>query len=547
LDWLANLSYKTDHPMYCIEEAERLLTGLSDEPLKAVEEVASWLTTLAQAAGFRPAVRLAVVKRVDESGQPFELELNRLYLAPGALTEFERQQMWHAALHFWERVDQAYRLCLQELPGRAKSRRAQTTDIALLVVRVLHALASQVRLLRLRYMPVRESLWQTLFDMFRLSEEAGCDNLRVEAYAGHISLTTARQELLNALLLEIARPDSMLPRQTDIVARVAARYANACHFEARPKAECNWTFDLARPRPPELAAAAEISQPTARFFGTAAVTAKIREVIRRLTTEPSAKEQRFGAEYTAPEKLAVLNRLMDYWGEQPPRRREQRMDAAAALEVILGFADAWRKVPRARYRDWPELVLGLDPKLLARLGINSDPATLRMPEKWRLHDTSPWGIGAELPRTSELAVRIGTLCALQTGDNPWWLGVVRRLFRESEDQALAGIEVLAKKPATVLLRRVAHGGMSVQNWSSAADASGSDYMNALLLGASRAGGERLELLVARGEFIAALVYEAMIGEAKQYFKFEELLEQGTDFDRVRFTRVARADQGGAPT
>jgi hypothetical protein len=90
LDWLANLSHKTDHPMYCIEEAERLLTGLSDEPLKAVEEVASWLTTLAHAAGFQPAVRLAVVKLVDESGQPFEPELNRLYLEPGALTEFER-------------------------------------------------------------------------------------------------------------------------------------------------------------------------------------------------------------------------------------------------------------------------------------------------------------------------------------------------------------------------------------------------------------------------------------------------------------------------
>jgi hypothetical protein len=154
-------------------EAERLLTGLSDEPLKAVEEIASWLTTLAQAAGFQPAVRLAVVKLVDESGQPFEPELNRLYLEPGALTEFERQQVWQAALHFWERAEQAYRLCLQELPGRAKTRRTQNTDIALLVVHVLHALASQIRLLQVRYMPVRESLWQTLFDMFRLSEEAG--------------------------------------------------------------------------------------------------------------------------------------------------------------------------------------------------------------------------------------------------------------------------------------------------------------------------------------------------------------------------------------
>ena len=39
LNWLTHLSQKTDHPMHCIEEAERLLTGLSDEPLKALEEM----------------------------------------------------------------------------------------------------------------------------------------------------------------------------------------------------------------------------------------------------------------------------------------------------------------------------------------------------------------------------------------------------------------------------------------------------------------------------------------------------------------------------
>jgi hypothetical protein len=36
----------------------------------------------------------------------------------------------------------------------------------------------------------------------------------------------------------------------------------------------------------------------------------------------------------------------------------------------------------------------------------------------------------------------------------------------------------------------------------------------------------------------------MIGEARQYFKFEELLEQGADFDRVRFTRVSRTGDTG---
>ncbi|MEO7726850.1 MAG: hypothetical protein ABIS45_06320 [Burkholderiales bacterium] len=543
LEWLT--AQKTDHPMHSIEEAERLLTGLSDEPLKAIEEVASWLTTLTQAAGFQRGVRHAVIKLVDESGQPFEPEVNRLYLAKSALTQFERRQLWLAALHFWERVAHAYRLCLDEMKGNAKLARAENPDFTLLVVRVLRAIAEQIRMLHLRYVPVPDSLWQSLFEVFQLSEQAGCDDSRVEAYPGDTLPTTARFELLRAMLLEIARPDSMLPQQTDLVARVAARYANACVFAQKPKTGCIWAVDLAQPRPPELATGAASVLTSARFFGTGAVMGKVQEVIRRLTADAYAKEQRFGEEYSSQEKLVVLRRLMHYWGEHSPYRHEKRADAAVTLEAILGFENAWRKIPRALYRDWSVVIRVLDMKLIERLGLAGDPAALPAPEKWLQCDASAWGVRATVARASEPTVRIGTLCALKNGDQPWWLGVVRRLVRDGEDRMQAGIEVLAKMPATVLLRRVGHGGMSVQDFSTAADASGSDYVNILLLGAAKAEKQRHELLIARGEFIAGIVYEAMIGDSKQHYKFEELLEQGDDFDRVRFTRGRDHAEKGA--
>ncbi len=545
LDWLK--AQKTDHPMHSIEEAERLLTGLSEEPLQAIEEVASWLTTLVQATGFQPATRLAVIRLVDESGQPFEPELNRLYLTKGALTEFERQQLWQAALHFWECLEHAYRLCLDEMKRNAKLARAQNPDFTLLIVRVLRALAEQIRVLHLRYAPVSDSLWQSLFEVFQLSEQAGCDDSRVDAYPGDTLPTTARYELLRAMLLEIARPDSMLPQQTDLAARVAARYANACLFDQKPKTGCIWAVDLAQPQPPELATSAAMLLTTARFFGAGAVTVKVQEVIRRLTADAYAKEQRFGEEYSSQEKLVVLQRLMHYWGEHPPHRHEKRADAAVTLEAILGFENAWRRIPRALYRDWSELIRVLDMKLMEQLGITGEPASLPAPEKWLQRDVSAWGVGAAVSRAHEPVVRIGTLCALKSGDPPWWLGIVRRLVRDREGRVLAGIEVLAKKPATVLLRRIGHGGMSVQDFSKTSDASGSDYINVLLLGTAKAEQQRHELLIARGEFIAGIVYEAMIGDSKQHLKFEELLEQGEDFDRVRFTRVRdHAEKGVQP-
>lgn len=544
LDWLGNRSQKTDHPMYCIEEAERLLTGLSFEPLKALEEITSWLTTLTQAAGFQPAIRLAVIKLVDESGQPIEPELSQLYLTQSALTEFERQQLWQAGWHFWERLALAYRLCLDEMRRGEKLPSARNAEFVLLLVRMLRALANQARLLHLRYMPVSDEFWQSLFEMYQLSEAAGCDNQRVIAYPDDAAPTTARHELLRAMLLEMARPDSMLPRQTDIAARAAARYADACVFEQEPRAGCNWAIDFALAQPPELVAGAGVPQPTIRYFGAGAVTVKLRELVRRLTAEPNAKEQRFGEDYTSAEKLVVLQRLAHYWGERPPQRHEQRAGVEAAIEVALGFAAGWKTIPRVMYGDWTHLISGLDLKLLERLGIVANPDTDKpvVLANWTQHDLSAWGLSAAISRASEAEVKIGMLCTLRTNEGPWRVGVVRRFFRDDQGQPRAGIEVLANKPATVLLRRIGHGGMSVQE----SDASGNDYMNVLLLSATRAEKKRHELLVARGEFIAGIVYEAMIGAARQHFKFEELLEQGGDFDRVRFTRVSRDSEGATP-
>ena len=79
LDWLT--TQKTDHPMHSIEEAERLLTGVSDEPLQALDEVASWLTTLAQAAGFnlQPVSRLpgCLTKPVSRSSPNSAAHISR--------------------------------------------------------------------------------------------------------------------------------------------------------------------------------------------------------------------------------------------------------------------------------------------------------------------------------------------------------------------------------------------------------------------------------------------------------------------------------------
>jgi hypothetical protein len=538
LEWLSNLGQKPDHPMHSVEEADRLLSGLpwEDAP-KALEEITSWLTTLTSASGFSLGTRIEVLEMVDETGQPFEPDINRAYLT-GTVSEFERQRLWDTSLQFWRRLTQAYGFCIKEVRRDPKLQRTHRNHLQVLIARTLRAMAAQVKVLRLRYMTADESLWQAMFELYALSEELECDHQRVQAYATDAVQTTPRYELLRALLLDIASPESMLPWQTEITTRVAARFCDACLFKRTPETGCNWYIDLAHPRPPEHTTGVATLQQSARFFGAGAVIAKMEEMIRRLTLEPNAIEQRFGKEYTPQQKLMVLQRLVSFWGEQQRRRREPRRRLEGDISAVHGYTQTCQLVPRADFHGWSEFVVNMDKKFKERLGYDpAAPTPGIAAEKWVAQDASSRSIGVLVARTSEPWVMLGALCALRIGDAQWSVSVVRSLSRDTGGRVQAGVELLAKKPVTQWLRRAGKGGSSVEQRASA-DASIHDYLNAIGDGDQSAQDGTCEVLIARGNFIAGAVYAPMSDEARSHLQFEALLEQGADFDRVRCRLVA---------
>ncbi len=535
LDWLTNRGEKPDHPMHNIEEAQQLLYGLPDDPQQALEEITSWLTTITSAGGFRLATRIAVVKLVDEHGQPFNPLVTQKYLDPQALKEFERLRLWQHMLEFQQRLADAYRLCLDEMQRDAKLMRAHRSDLPLLIARALRAIAGQCKVRSLRYIPVAEELWRQLFDLYRLSEAERCDTQRVAAYESEPLPTTPQTELLRALLLAIARPESMLPHQTEIAARIIARYADAVLLKTAPEVGCTWQVDLAQPRAPEfLRSGAAAAPPTCRYFGASTALVKIHEAIRRLSAGPAVKEQRFGAEYSAAEKLAVLKRLTQFWGEQSPQPREPRQASKGEILLVHGYAAACVMVPRAQFSGWSQMIITMDDALKAKLGITTEPVKIPQ-EQWPQRDVSARGLAAEIPRGSEPKIRIGTLVALQAGGQRCTVGIVRRLFRDAAQRLHAGIELLGKNPVTMILRRIGQSGVGADKFTMASDASSHDYLNAILLGEGTSSNGRCEILLTRRAFIAGFIYEAMIGNGKPHLQVDELIEQGTDFDRARCT------------
>ena len=534
-EWLSNLGKRPDHPMYNVAQAQKLLTDLPKDNAKALEEIASWLNTVTATEGFAAADRIGVLMLLDETAQAREPLVLTHFLRSSDLKDYERLHLWQVLAEFWEYLAAGYRLCLKETAGAAKSDDAAQAQRTVLVARALRALASEAKVLQLRYLPVRPQLWQALSDLYSLSEQEGIFSRSLKAYPTDALPTSARQEFLRALMLDASIPESERPSEVELAARVIARLGAGFILRAKPEPGCNFCFDLAHPARPVHYSPETPPSDTMRYFGAGVVNPALQEIVDRLAAKPEEPERRFGNDFSVEEKLIVLRHLLRYWGDQPPRRQGKRVKLDARMKIAHGFIAASELVTRVEFSAMVEMTEDMRVRMNQMTGIalEAQQAAIAI-EEWIERDASTWGIGVDIPRRDESWVKIGELFAFEpAGLHAWWLGIVRRLYRDQQDHEHAGIEILAKKPLSVWLRGVGEGAQRAENWATSSGSFEFTYVNALILGEGANSGARREMLLPRDAFLAGIVYEVMMGEHLPQVRLEELLERGADYDRVR--------------
>ena len=540
-DWLkSSLGIGPDHPMRNAAAAEKLLLELPTDGAKALEEINAWLETVAGAEGFEPENRLAVVKVLDEGGQLREPQLLRDFLGKPALKDFERLNLWHLLVSFWEQLANAYRVCVAEMPPAKviPGERAPAERVTV-VARGVRALANEAKLLQMRYLPVRPQIWAALAELHALTEAEKLGFGTIKIYEKDAVPSNPQLEFVRALMLDVSSPETEQPQHLELAARVIARLATGFAFSARQGPGCNLYFDLAHPdRPAHVGPKAPASE-SIRYFGAGKVNLAIQEIIDRHTQHPDEPERRFGDDFANDEKLILLKHLLIHWSDTPPSPREPQVKINAHIKVGHGFAAACELVTRVEFSGMAEMTADQRIKVKEQTGITLETKTTSVPvADWVERDASKWGIGVDIPRQDEPWARIGTLCTFQpAGLSAWWLGVIRRLYRDAQDHEHAGIEVIAKKPLSVWLRGIGEGEQRAENWATSSGSFQFTYLPAVILGDGRLPGGGRELLVAHGSFIAGIAFEVMMGEKMPQVRYEELLERGPDFDRVRVTWV----------
>ena len=525
--------------MYNVDEARKLLVKLPrKDAYKSLDELTSWLTSVKDTPNFRPDEHLKVIMFLDENGQKFYDELLQLYLGEPHLQDFEGIHLWRGLHNFVKALSEAYGICLDEYRQAESKSSFITSNLTVICVRLMRAVAEQMKIEMMHYVDIEKVVWKRLFDCYNFSLEHEVSESLVFAYPRQTLHISPERELLRALILNVSSPDTLAQDQIEVCARIITRMVSSFDFSDTHDPECLYYINLSKPSAPGRIESGVPASTGIRYFGAAKTVPKVTDLIHQHEKENAAQEQRFGTEFTPAGKLTVLKHLQMYWGKDHPYRHQERRTIHSAVEIIHGFNAISKLVPHmdvdnAQNISEKEATMLKERSSISLVGIedNVDFTT----EKWPVSDVSIEGIGGELPKNAGSWVKIGDLCGIKAEKSSvWWVGSIRRFHTNEKNVFHFGIEILAKKPLSVWLRTLGKGAEKVSVWASSSGSFNYDYTSVILLPDHNNSFANATILMASGGFVRDGIFEVMLGEKSRNIKLTNLLAEGEDYEQVGF-------------
>jgi len=419
-------SDKAIHPLASSREAKRILAEIATRgPLGAVEDAGAWLESLAADESFKLPQRLELILKLDEAAAVQARRLGRDYPALSGASRAQESRQWELGHGYWRQLAAAYVDCIARYRVAEKEGDAVRPQLPLIYMRLINALAAQLKWTRFRYGPVDPAFWTMLGGTYLTAVEAKIAQRSMLLYAGGVD-STIESEYLKVLIFQAASMDNLQPLEIEIAERFIAYFLPFFSLIRELRRENVYWVDAAKPLPPTRLAKLPEVTPTLRFFdGTRAVAAvgKTIEQIRGEGRVPPGIN--LGAQYEVDMVIPVLEHLALCWAPRPPMRSNVRHRINSRLNVVNGLAAVHQQ---------------LSGRASGAAGV----------ETWVIDDVSLGGFGAQVTISRNDWIRIGALVGMQPegGDN-WLIGVVRRYARSGPNQGSVGIETISKTPRAV--------------------------------------------------------------------------------------------------
>ncbi len=526
---------KPDHPLFSLAEARlKVADLLQDDPKKSLEEITFWLDTIKGAKGFTPTLRTEIVLLLDEAGRSLQAELLHRYLDASALRNYQVMDLWQAAHVFTIALSETYGACLGEFHRMERIPPEFHDKFPLVCVRMLHAACNQLKLELMRYIEIEVTVWERLWSCYRFAELKQLTDSSVLAYAGQLAQTSPKRELLRALLLYTTSPGTLSADQIELSYRITGYLSGNFTLASIPSEDCPYRFDLLANIAPQKIRPGATHEANTRYFGAVNALPALSKIIEQIEAGPLLTEKRFGLEFTSEQKLEVLKHLMRYWALERPKRKMERRDINAVVEVAHGF----RVISKLIARYGPTNMDGLAESSHGTLNLDlaADNIEAVVPEVWSVSDMSMGGIRAVLSGNLGAWLKIGQLCAIrpQKGKS-WWLGAIRRLSTDTQKKVHVGIELITKSPASLWLRVLGNGAEREFNWKTESGLFAYEYLPVILLpNANDDHQKNASLLMEPGCFAKDVIYQTMLDDSEKSIRITKLLGAGEDYEKVAF-------------
>src|SRR3989441_3191486 len=303
-----------------------------------------------------PAERLKILELLREPVSFVKKEHSKKFPSrPAPLTKPEREIL--DSVHaLWDALSYGYQHCLKAVAGGASA-----TSAALMGQRILWCTGQKMVAYYQAYQDIGEREWKLLHSVYALVEDRGVAGDEVAHPAHKGRQTTCTETYAQVLLIDLANPGKLTPRQIELISLWLERWTPKVSIGRAPAAAGEGVAPLVI----DLSSAAGASRrmpegDTTRVLDIQELGSSVRKRVGLLRKGESPAALGLGEDVTAPLAESLLTMLYRRWGgdkqkptHPPPRAGgpgQTRSGVAAGDFLLPGRAVSGRRGAAQKYQ-----------------------------------------------------------------------------------------------------------------------------------------------------------------------------------------------------
>jgi hypothetical protein len=473
-----------------------------------------------------PAERLKILELLREPVSFVQKEHSKKFSsrpAPLAKPEREILERVHA---LWDALSYGYQHCLKAISGGASA-----TNAALICERILWCTGQRMLACYQAYQDVGEREWKLLHSVYAFVEDRGVAGGEVAHPAHKGGQTTCTETYAQVLLIDLANPGKLTPRQIELISLWLERWTPKVSIGRAPAAAGEGVAPLVV----DLSGAAGASRrmpegDTTRVLDIQELGSSVRKRVGLLRKGETPAALGLGEDVTAPLAESLLTMLYRRWCEDKQSRAHPRRSASGTAQICSGMAAVHYFVTGRVFsgRGGPQKISQVQHEQIATLGrvatLHEDepaPSPDFAAETWQIRDESASGLRlARVDSSASSRLMLGQLLGIRLADaKAFLLCAVKWLSVSADFELRAGVHILPGIPQGAAVRT--------------AGAAAEQYTPAFLLPALAALQAPETLVVPAGWFKPNREIE-VLAERSGKLRLTSLVDRGADFERVTF-------------